>query len=307
MLNRKQRIISKRQNVQSTIDDVNEKYKQFLTAKNETDVVDNSNPNPNPNPEPELESKIEIESELEFEIEIKTEPTKPATAAKEEAKNTHEYVCSRCNNGMVVLVHESRLGCTTCGLTSEYLQATSSRIAYGEEVEFSVFSYKRHNHFLDWLAAFQAKESTIIREDVIVKVMAVLYQRGVALEEITCSIVKDVLRELKLSKCYDNTSQITARITGKLPPRMTPFQEQQVKLMFQAIQEPFRQHCPAGRRNFLSYSYVLYKFCEIMGWDVFLQCFTLLKGKDKLKVQDEIFEKICKTLKWQYPPAKEDV
>ena len=209
------------------------------------------------------------------------------------------HTCKRCSSEMVVLLNESRLGCMHCGLTSVYLQSTSSRIAFGEEVEFSVFSYKRHNHFLDWLAAFQAKESTVVGEDILGRVMDVLYKRRLRPQDITCDAVKEALRELKLSKYYDNTPQITARITGVLPPRMTPFQEQQVKLMFQAIQEPFRQHCPPVRRNFLSYSYVLYKFCELMGWDVFLKCFTLLKGKDKLKLQDEIFSKICRSLHWE--------
>ena len=36
----------------------------------------------------------------------------------------------------------------------------------------------------------------------------------------------------------------------------------------------------------------LFKFCELMGYDEFLPCFTPLKGQDKLSDMDKIWEKI---------------
>lgn len=70
--------------------------------------------------------------------------------------------------------------------------------------------------------------------------------------------------------------------------------------MFQAIQAPFEKHCPPDRKNFLSYSYCLYKFCELLRMDEYLNHFSLLKGRDKLYRQDEIFRKICQELNWQF-------
>jgi hypothetical protein len=43
-----------------------------------------------------------------------------------------------------------------------------------------------------------------------------------------------------------------------------------------------------------------------MGWTQFLPCFTLLKGYDKLKKQDMIFDKICKDLDWEFIPSVEE-
>ena len=48
-------------------------------------------------------------------------------------------------------------------------------------------------------------------------------------------------------------------------PKLSPYLEDKLKLMFSEIQEPFEKHCPPTRKNFLSYSYVLYKFCELLG------------------------------------------
>jgi len=215
----------------------------------------------------------------------------------------HGDICEPCGVAMIMMGNDSLLGCPTCGRTRVYIQATSSRIAYGEEVEFSSFSYKRLNHFLEWLATFQAKESTIVPQETIENVMEELHARRITEDKVTEKKVREILKYLKARKSYDHVPQITARITGRLPPRMTPYQEEQMTLMFQAIQDPFETHRPQGRRNFLSYAYCLYKFCELMGWDRFLRCFTLLKGRDKLRRQDMTYQKICGELGWEYIPS----
>jgi hypothetical protein len=211
-------------------------------------------------------------------------------------------ICHKCDTVMIILASDALLGCPKCSYTRLYIQATSSRITYGEEVEFANFSYKRINHFQEWLNTFQAKESTEVPEPIIIAVMEQLFAgkkvRDVA--AITQKVVRETLKDLKLRKYYDHTPQITARITAVLPPRMTPFQAEQVKLMFSAIQGPFNIHCPPERTNFLSYGYCLFKFCELMGYDEFLPCFTLLKGQDKLSAMDRIWEKICFELDWQF-------
>ena len=40
-----------------------------------------------------------------------------------------------------------------------------------------------------------------------------------------------------------------------------------------------------------------------MGYDEFLPCFSLLKGRDKLFKQDVIFHKICDELNWEFLPS----
>ena len=214
---------------------------------------------------------------------------------------TQSDMCTKCRVPMMILGSDSLLACPKCKRTRVFIQATSSRIAYGEEVEFTSFSYKRENHFQEWLNCFQAKESTVVPDDVLLKVCRQLWRIGVkSSDSVTTSNVRDSLKVLSLSKYYENTQQITSKLSGKSAPRMTPQQEEQVRLMFRAIQEPFTKHCPHDRQNFLSYGYCLIKFCELMGWDHYLPCFSLLKGADKLKKQDMIFEGICADLQWSF-------
>ena len=76
--------------------------------------------------------------------------------------------------------------------------------------------------------------------------------------------------------------------------------EDKLRLMFHKIQAPFEKVKPAHRKNFLSYSFTLYKFCELLGEDEYLPCFPLLKSKEKLYIQDRIWEAICHELQWQF-------
>ena len=213
--------------------------------------------------------------------------------------------CDQCDEAMVVMASGASIGCPSCSRTREYVQATSSHIPYGEEVEFSNFSYKRYNHFQEWLNSTQAKENTEVPAHVIERVMEHMYSvmRIHSVDQVTQQTVRKALGALELRKQYEHCMQIFVSITGKKPPQFTPFQETQLRIMFDAIQEPFKKHCPPERKNFLSYAYCLHKFCQIMGYDTFLPYFTLLKGEEKLKKQDAIFKNICAELDWEFIPS----
>jgi hypothetical protein len=70
--------------------------------------------------------------------------------------------------------------------------------------------------------------------------------------------------------------------------------------MFQEIQAPFLLYCPDDRTNFLSYSYILYKFFELLELDEYKVYFPLLKSRDRLIAHDQIWQKICAYLQWEF-------
>ena len=215
--------------------------------------------------------------------------------------------CPKCGDAMRVSTAEALLGCTQCGLTRAYVQSTASTRAYRDDGPpefaggFSKYFYRRGNHMAGWIALVQGKESMQVSDDVYdLLVEQFRKERVIHADDITPKRVREVLNSLKLRKYYDNVAQITARLTGKPPPRLTPCQETECIAMFQSVEQVWAQHCPADRRNFLSYSYCLYKFCQLRGWDYLLTNFSLLKGRDKLQRQDAIWKKICQSLDWEY-------
>jgi len=123
------------------------------------------------------------------------------------------------------------------------------------------------------------------------------------LEDITHAKIRSLLKKLKLNKYYEHVPYITNILNGINAPKMPQELEERLRIMFKDIQAPFEKHCPPERKNFLSYSYVLYKFCELLGEDEYLEYFPLLKSKEKLYNQDVLFRKICEELRWEFIPT----
>ena len=112
--------------------------------------------------------------------------------------------------------------------------------------------------------------------------------------------IREYLKKLKLNKYYEHVPHIINRLNGLQPPVMKREIEEKLRIMFKEIQGPFMEVCPKNRKNFLSYSYVLHKFVELLDLDEYKLCFPLLKSREKLHQQDLIWKNICKKLNWHY-------
>lgn len=215
--------------------------------------------------------------------------------------------CSYCKkfNTTHTDMRSGDLVCENCGLSET---VPGEELTYREEQESTekivTYSYKRDNHFNEWLLQFQAQEQTNIPEEVISNLRNEFKKQKIKnLDEITHAKVRALLKKLKLNKYYEHVPYISNILNGINPPKMSEALEHRLRRMFKDIQEPFNKNCPETRKNFLSYSYVLYKFCELLGEDDYLDCFPLLKSKDKLHHQDVIWKKICQDLKWEFIPT----
>lgn len=211
--------------------------------------------------------------------------------------------CPNCHKRFTWIVEEvhSDKICRECGYSEYYL---GEEVGFKEEQEMEkniVYSYKRENHFNEWVSQFQAKESTTVPSEVIEQLRNEFKKQKIKdLAEITHEKVKTLLKKLDKSKYYEHVPYITTILNGIQPPTMPQALEDKLRLMFHQIQKPFEKHKPPNRKNFLSYSYVLYKMCELLGEDDYLKCFPLLKSTEKLYVQDTIWKKICDELEWEF-------
>lgn len=209
--------------------------------------------------------------------------------------------CSECNVEMSVVFSEGVIICKKCGKVEDIL-INSDKPSYKDPPkELSYFAYKRINHFNEWLAQFQAKESTDIPQEVFDQILVEIKKERINnMAKITKLKLRNILKKLKLNKYYEHVPHIINRLNGIPAPVMDRNTEEKLRMMFKEIQGPFMKHCPKNRKNFLSYSYVLHKFVQLLELDEFLPCFTLLKSREKLHQQDMIWQKICKELKWEY-------
>lgn len=209
--------------------------------------------------------------------------------------------CEQCGEEMNMCLNEANLTCPKCG-HQEFILVDSDKPSYKDPPrEVSYYAYKKINHFNEWLAQFQAKESTEIPADVYDEILVQLKKERITnMGTLKPTKMREILRKMKCSKYYEHIPHIINRLNGQNAPFMSREDEEKLRHMFREIQPSFKKHCPKGRRNFLSYGYVLYKFCELLEMDEYLSCFPLLKNRDKLYLQDKTWELICQDQGWQF-------
>jgi predicted RNA-binding Zn-ribbon protein involved in translation (DUF1610 family) len=219
-----------------------------------------------------------------------------------DSKNKNYFdKCIKCSIEMLLNNNSGQLTCPNCGYI-ENIIVDSDKPSFKEPPkEMTSFCYKRINHLNEFLAQFQAKETTDIPEtvynDIIVEIKK---ERIKNMSLITPDKMRIILKKIKKNDYYEHIPYIINQLNGLPPPVIAPEIEEIIRGMFKAIQIPFEKYCPVERKNFLSYNYVMYKFFELLELDEYLACFQLLKSRTKLHQQDQIWKNICKDLNWEY-------
>lgn len=212
--------------------------------------------------------------------------------------------CDQCNVSREEQTSEGILVCPLCG-SEEYMLVVSDFPSFRDPPkERNNYAYKKINHLNEILNQFQAKESTIIPEEVMNEVICEVKKRRIQnIAELTEKDMREILKKLNRSKYYEHATHILSQLNGNPPPTITPEIEEKIRSMFQEIQAPFLIYCPDDRTNFLSYSYILYKFFELIDLDEYKVYFPLLKSRDRLITHDQLWKKICEYLKWEFIPS----
>jgi len=202
--------------------------------------------------------------------------------------------CLECKIEKILNLVESSYICPLCG--------DMEIIILDEDVQIKDYSpYKRLNRFREWLNAFQAKQSPEIDDDIYKDIIAELNRKRITdLSNLNRLKMRAILKKLKYNHLYEHIHYIINKLSGLPPPKITRDMEKMFIRMFLMIQEPWMKHKPANRKNFLSYSFVLNKFCELLELDHLLECFPLHKQLDILMENDAIWKKICSDLNWDF-------
>jgi hypothetical protein len=211
----------------------------------------------------------------------------------DDGSNRIKY-CLECNIEKILDLTESAYICPCCG--------DSEIIILDEDRQIKDYSpYRRLNHFREWLNQFQAKQSPDIPEQVFINIVKELNKNRITdLSVLNKKNMKIILKKLGFNIYYEHVAYIINKLNNLPPPKITRDMEKVFISMFINIQDPWELYKQNGRKNFLSYSYVLHKFCELLELDHLLDCFPLHKDLDKIMENDQIWEKICKYLNWEY-------
>jgi predicted RNA-binding Zn-ribbon protein involved in translation (DUF1610 family) len=212
---------------------------------------------------------------------------------RDDGSNRIKY-CAECNIEKILDMTESAYICPCCG--------DSEMIILDEDRQIKDYSpYRRLNHFREWLNQFQAKQSPDIPEQVFIDIVKELNKNRITdLSTLNKKNMKNILKKLQYNIYYEHVAYIINKLNNLPPPKITRDMEKLFISMFFKIQDPWELHKKPTRKNFLSYSYVLHKFCELLDLDHLLDCFPLHKDSDKIMENDQIWKKICNHLNWEY-------
>lgn len=214
--------------------------------------------------------------------------------------------CENCGlRQKVICTRNATAVCTSCGESRPWQNVEAQALDLlwrGTSVNKGVsYSYKKSNHMLSTLMRIQAKEPTIIPEEVLEKVRAKMrkLQLDVANpDHLTPIRVREILKENKLPRYYANVHLIRYMLTGYQPPQMTEKQETDIMNLFNdvcSVYEKLQKEGKVKRSNMLSYNYVLLKAIELLGYDEFSEAITLLKHRERLQEQEQVWKVICES------------
>lgn len=201
-----------------------------------------------------------------------------------------------------------RVNCARCGTEIDVTFAarnTSFKETKTTEL-VPEFPYKRINHFKEWLSQIQGKQNTEIVEKVFTALESEFKKHEQFKDNyksLTPKFVKHCLQKLGYTKYYEHAEYIIHHFNGLPPPVLMVETEEEFIAMFREIQIPFALCKPSKRKNFLSYSYIFHQFAMLTAEDQLLDHFPLLKDRQKLKKQDDIWKGMCQILRWEFIPT----
>ncbi len=213
-----------------------------------------------------------------------------------ESHTNEENYCYACKVYRVLQPEEACLLCEKCGSKTSQSSINEKQLVK-DQTDNRFYEYKRYTHFSDWLDNLQGKENVVVPDEVIDIVIREIKRerKNEKIDELSEEDIRRYLKKYKKSgydRYYDHSTQILFRVTDIKPLHMTTGQEQNLKLMFLQIQEPFELY-KLDRTNFSSYGYIIFKFCQLLGYKEFLPKLKLHKNYAKLYEHDMIWKKIC--------------
>ena len=218
-------------------------------------------------------------------------------------------VCSECNSVMSRNTTEGTAICENCGASIDTLISTESN-SYSDNMTYvdkSNYAYKKINHLSEILNRAQARYASNLSREHYNIIKDEIRRMRMDVEDLNQSIMRNILRDLKMNKFYDSIPHIINKLQGREPNTLSYKNEQTIKDMFIQLQPHANtaiSNHPTKRKNFLSYPYIIHKICELLELDDFLHLFPYLKNSDKLRYHDEIWVDICEKLNWQFIPSE---
>jgi hypothetical protein len=161
------------------------------------------------------------------------------------------------------------------------------------------FAYTRSNHFKRKINIFQSKYCDVPLH-VYDIVESELIENGIKCENCTKYIVKQILREHRMTSYYEFSIHISNKISNKQPIILSKETDDTLMEMFNKFLLLSKTNKRFDRISYMNHDYVLYKFFEILKMTDCLENCSLLSNTTKLHRHDTEWRKICEETGWDF-------
>ena len=156
------------------------------------------------------------------------------------------------------------------------------------------YIHKRCHHFRSWLKRIQGHESITIPCDDRKRIEEALLKYNYQ-EEPEYGEIRFVLKRLQFQKYYNHIFLLVNMFRKEPMITLSKENEDVLEDLFRQLQKPFCTN--RGRRvNMLSYSYILIKLCEYLGWKDLSNVLPKLVSPLKVYKQDQIWKRVCTSI-----------
>jgi len=220
------------------------------------------------------------------------------------------FSCPECEVNYIHHKKKGELVCPSCGAVSPIRSGGMGddigHCSYDRRKNISMKrranTYKRLNHFREYIRQRQGKSHPKIPEDIfsiIRKEIKKYYNKTPS-----CGDIHYYLKKFKLADYYEDVPLITKKFnSGCDILNLSSMEEEKLCLLFVQTEAPYEKHkksIRSTRKNFMSYPYVCYKLCEMIGMEQHMKYFPLLKTDSLISEQDRWWEQVCYELGWEY-------
>lgn len=244
-------------------------------------------------------------------IEIAKKYITVKTYKKEEIK---KFICE-CGNFTDFINTENTITCEQCSL-ERTIQSVQTSFKDIDRVNMSQkYKYEKKVHFRDTVNQYQGKQNKKISDQPMYDKLEEEFLKFGIINLMTnnwherhTNVSKDliymILSENGYGKKYEDINYIHNYFTGKPCPDMS-FIEKEIFEDFDLVVEAYNGLPPelVNRTNFLHNRYVLYQLLRRRKVKVDNDDFDILKTRERLIEHDEMWEKICEKLEWNYNPT----
>lgn len=216
---------------------------------------------------------------------------------------TRESYCFKCQKFRACMTESGTMVCPSCK-DQESMSSIYTKTAVGDlagALDTSVnHDYQRYTHFCNCLNNIQGIGNANIPQEVYDTIELEIKRERMQsrMDELTADDIQRYLRKYRkkrnYDKYYEHKSLILYKVTKREPPRFTEEQKHNLKLLFLVIQEPFEKFKTQGRTNFSSYTSIIHKFCQLLGYSEFLPHLRPPKHPQVRKEHELMWEKICR-------------